>query len=93
MSPPLEPREWSAIFPTHPVCNITGEVHWIDYWHWLDAFVVFTSIIDFIISVTTGSTSTGISVLRLTRVLRVLRVIGAVDTMIYLVTALVNGLK
>jgi hypothetical protein len=70
-----------------------GDVHWSDQWHWLDAFVVLTSIVDIIVSTQLGSSSSGISVLRLTRVLRVARVVGAVDKMAYLVTAFINGLK
>jgi len=65
-----------------------------DKWNWLDAFIVFISLIDFAIELLSdGDSGSTFSVFRLIRVLRVIRVISFLEKMVYLVSAFVKGME
>ena len=70
-----------------------GWIYFQDPWHHLDALVVFTSTIDFIVTQVQESKMSGLSVFRLLRSIRVLRVISHSETMSSLLASFMKGMQ
>jgi len=84
-----------SIFCIELTLNLVGfgMLFWEDTWNWLDAGIIVTSLIDFVIYLVVGDGAGFLSVVRLVRILRIIRVISFLEKMVYLVSAFIKGLE